>query len=217
MARVRVKHGVYIQQVSNLLNLIRKCYRNWAKHHCVGLVSSILGLYLILSTSNVFAERSDVEKFVTTLYQQCLGRDPDPEGLNYHVNRLMSGEVHGADTAGQLLSSPEFTNRILTNENFVTTLYRCLYSREPEKNYNSYVKKLYDGVSRNEIFYKFVNTPEFKNYCDSHGVSAFSPALSIFSDRFFAILSIVALILVSFLIYLFSKMDERDFSKKHPQ
>ena len=187
---------------------------NWAKHHYVGLVSSILGLYLISSSSLVFADPSDVEKFVTKLYQQCLGRDPDPEGLNYHANRLMSGEAHGADTAGRFLSSPEFMNRNLTNEDFVTTLYRCLYGREPEKNYNDYVKKLYDGISRNEIFYEFVNALEFKNYCDSHGVSAFSSALSIFSDRFFAILCIVTLILVSFLIYLFSKMDERDFSKK---
>jgi hypothetical protein len=129
----------------------------------------------------------------------------------------MSREAYGADIAGHLIFSSELVNKTVTNEDFLKTLYECLQGIETEEKYGYYISRLYDGTSRREIFREFVNTLAFEDYCDSHGVTAFSPVPSIFSDRFFVILCIVTLISVSSLMYLFSKMDEQELSEKQPK
>ena len=49
--------------------------------------------------------------FVTRLYQQCLGREPDPTGHSFWVNALQTGQNTGADVAYGFVFSDEFQNR----------------------------------------------------------------------------------------------------------
>lgn len=63
-----------------------------------------------------------VQSFVTRFYVQCLGRQPDIEGLNEWVGRLLNGTKTGADVAEGFVFSEEFTGKNHSNETFVTIL-----------------------------------------------------------------------------------------------
>ncbi|MCG2791314.1 MAG: DUF4214 domain-containing protein, partial [Actinomycetia bacterium] len=71
-----------------------------------------------------------VQSFVTRFYVQCLGRQPDIEGLNEWVGRLLNGSKTGADAAEGFVFSEEFTGKNHSNETFVTILYRAFFNRE---------------------------------------------------------------------------------------
>jgi len=56
---------------------MKKCSSN-----VIVCIFCFLTISLILSSPLTYGARSDVEAFVTRFYQQCLGRDPDQQGLN---------------------------------------------------------------------------------------------------------------------------------------
>jgi hypothetical protein len=117
------------------------------------------------------ADRHRIEAFVTRFYQQCLGRDPEPTGLNYYTNNLINGVASGADVAGSFIFSPEFIGRNTTNEDFLFVMYRAFFDREPdESGWAYYNYRLNIGVNREEIFYNFIFSPEFEDLCNRYGI-----------------------------------------------
>jgi hypothetical protein len=67
---------------------------------------------------------------VTRLYQQALGRAPDPGELNAWVNFIVSTQnIEAAVTA--FLVSPEFESRALTLNDYINVLYQALLGRYP--------------------------------------------------------------------------------------
>ena len=69
--------------------------------------------------------------------------------------------------------SKEFISQKTSNEEYVKRLYRTLFDREPSKaDVNYWVHKLENGSTRAEIFNLFVNSPEWKQVCDSYGIYA---------------------------------------------
>lgn len=61
-----------------------------------------------LGTENMLM--STREEFLTSAYTQLLGREPDPEGRRYYLDRLNSGHSR-AWVVSQLLRSPEYRSR----------------------------------------------------------------------------------------------------------
>ncbi|MBO4636050.1 MAG: DUF4214 domain-containing protein [Clostridiales bacterium] len=109
--------------------------------------------------------------FCTRLYTTCLGRQPDQEGLMAWARQLANHRDSGSGAARGFFFSSEISGQNLSNEEYLTRLYRTFMNREPdEAGFNAWLSQLNDGVSREEIFSGFVGSQEFTGICDSYGI-----------------------------------------------
>lgn len=101
--------------------------------------------------------------FVTNLYQNILGRNPETTGLNNWVNRLMTGTSQSTIVAS-FYNSKEFQNKNYSNEQFVEKLYNgCLQRNSDIGGKSHFVTLLNNGRSRSDIISSFAKSQEFKN------------------------------------------------------
>jgi hypothetical protein len=111
-------------------------------------------------------------KFVTNLYVNALGRQPDTAGLNNWVNQLTSNKTGGANVAQGIVFSQECINRNLNNDAWVTMLYPAVLGRPADAaGKQNWVNQLNAGVKREQVFYNFVTSSEFATYCKSCGIA----------------------------------------------
>lgn len=110
-------------------------------------------------------------KFVTNLYVNALGRQPDTEGLNNWVNQLVAKKTGGANVAQGIVFSQECINRKLSDDAWVDMLYPAVLGRPADAaGKQNWTNQLKAGVSREQVFYNFVTSPEFDSYCKSCGI-----------------------------------------------
>lgn len=127
---------------------------------------------------------SELVAFVTRLYEQCLGRLPDQNGLDYWVNNLLDGSLTGADVTRGFFTSQELLNQNLTDSEFVTMLYEVLFDRQPdEPEYVHWLSLLQNGVERKHIFEGFVQDQEFRSMCRNYTIT--SDSIEVFVTRFY--------------------------------
>ena len=111
-------------------------------------------------------------KFVTNLYVNALNRQPDTAGLNNWVNQLTSKKTGGANVAQGIVFSQECINRKLSDDAWVDILYPAVLGRPADAaGKQNWVNQLKSGVTREQVFYNFVTSPEFDNYCKSCGIA----------------------------------------------
>ena len=128
---------------------------------------------MVLFTQVIYADsNSDAEAFVTRFYQECLSREPDSEGLSGWVNYLVTGQLSGAGVAYGFVFSQEFIARGVSNEEYLTILYRAFFNREPDSGgYSGWLGYLNAGKSRAWVLAGFINSQEFKNLCATYGIN----------------------------------------------
>lgn len=111
-------------------------------------------------------------KFVTNLYVNALGRQPDTAGLQNWVNQLTSKTTGGANVAQGIVFSQECINRKLTDDAWVDMLYPAVLGRPADAaGKQNWVNQLNAGVKREQVFYNFVTSSEFATYCKSCGIA----------------------------------------------
>ncbi len=67
--------------------------------------------------------------------------------------------------------SREFINRNTSNEEYVYTLYRAFFNRDPdEDSYNLWLQRIAASADREEILNGFLFASEFYNVCDNYGI-----------------------------------------------
>jgi uncharacterized protein DUF4214 len=103
------------------------------------------------------------EAFVTLVYQNVLGRAPDPEGFAYWTGLLNSG----AYTRGQVMlgfsESPEFRGSSF-NKVYVTQMYVGMLRRSPEQEgFDYWVHQMELGQSGLNLINGFLVAPEYRN------------------------------------------------------
>ncbi len=140
----------------------------------ISTVFIIISLILFAFPSAIFADGgSGVEGFVTRLYNTCLDREPDPDGLENWVNNLVTGRVTGGTAAYGFIFSDELINRNLNNDEFLTVMYKAFFDRSPDPGgYENWMGLLNSGSSREFVFSNFVNSEEFANICAKYGIQA---------------------------------------------
>jgi hypothetical protein len=102
------------------------------------------------------------DAFITRLYRQVLGREPDPGGLAGWIQRInQDGSVVPAVLA--FFHSSEFLARNTTDEQFVAILYRTFLNRGPDPvGFNALLTELQAGrLSRDDCLDIFIDSPEF--------------------------------------------------------
>ncbi len=112
-----------------------------------------------------------VEAFVTRLYQECLGRNPDPDGLKAYCDALRGGHITGGAATKSFFLSDEFKNRNTNNSQFLTILYKAMFDREPDTGgFNGWMDAMNNGMGRPEVVDGFINSSEFVNLCMRYGI-----------------------------------------------
>ena len=111
------------------------------------------------------------EDFIERLYNIALGRISEPEGKEYWLKTVTSGQNTGADCAKGFLFSDEFINKGLSREQFVDVLYRTFFKREADNEGRAYwIGLLADGTSKQEVINRFIDSQEWCDICATYGV-----------------------------------------------
>ena len=110
-------------------------------------------------------------KFATRLYTECLGREPEEDGLNYWSLGLTNLELTGTRAAREFFYCPEFTGFNPDDRDYVTRLYKTFMGREPEDDGLSYwLQELENGMTRDQVFDFFSGCTEFTDICKEYGI-----------------------------------------------
>lgn len=114
---------------------------------------------------------ASVEDFVKRMYTVALNRPAEPEGLRDWTQKLQTFQVDGAGIAHGFIMSDEFTNRGLSDSEYVDVLYRTFFDREADEGGRStWLSCLSMGNSRLYVLAGFVNSVEFDNLCGSYDI-----------------------------------------------
>lgn len=109
--------------------------------------------------------------FATRLYTECLGREPEQEGLKYWSLGLTNHELTGTQAAKEFFYSAEYKNKNLGNSEYLDTLYKTFMGRDPETEGKAYwMEKLGSGMTRDEVFDSFSNSQEFTDICKDYAI-----------------------------------------------
>ena len=109
--------------------------------------------------------------FVDRIYSAALGRTSDQAGREYWVNSIISGERTADDVIITILQSQEFVGRDLSDEAFVTALYKVFFDRTPDsQGLANWVNALNSGVTRAQLVETFTTTQEWSNICAIYGL-----------------------------------------------
>ena len=112
-----------------------------------------------------------VKGFVNRLYKNILGRNADEAGLNAWVKVLNEGKEGGSETVANFVFSKEYEGRKVSDEEFVTTMYKTILGRNPDKaGLDAWVSKLTTGMTRRYVVAGFTNSDEFAKLCKSYGI-----------------------------------------------
>ncbi len=115
--------------------------------------------------------------FVNLMYVKLLNRNADVNSLNALTHDITYSGKTGADIVLSIISSAEFINLNLSNEDFVERLYAALAGRysDPTGKAN-WVNLLRSGATRQDVARRFINAYEFADICLTYGVRSGSTA-----------------------------------------
>ena len=113
-----------------------------------------------------------LNEFVSRLYRNFLKREPDEKGLADWIGALCSGKTTGAKVVSGFVLSPEYKANTLSNEEYVTALYRIVFNRDPDDaGLNAWVAVIENGYTNKKVLAGFVNSDEFDNLCRDLGIA----------------------------------------------
>ena len=109
--------------------------------------------------------------FVSRLYRNFLKREPDEMGLGDWVDALCSGRATGAKLVCGFVLSKEYQANSLSDEEYITALYRTVFNREPdEKGLKDWIDVIDKGYTNEMVLRGFINSDEFHNLCADLGI-----------------------------------------------
>ena len=124
-----------------------------------------------ITTNENRDKNPQVTAFVNRLYTIAMNRSADVNGLNDWTGKLLNKQQTPKQVAAGFVFSQEMANRNLSNQEFVTMLYRTMMDREPdESGLNDWVRRLQSGTSRQSVFDGFADSVEFDNIVRAYGL-----------------------------------------------
>lgn len=132
-----------------------------------------LGIYVddFTRIETLMNPSSDIWNFVERLYDRVLSRSGDYDGLMYHSRNLAAEMVTGSQTAYNFILSQEFSDKNVSDEEYVVILYNTLMNRKvDDAGQMFWLNELSSGKSRLYVFNAFVHSLEFDNICKSYGI-----------------------------------------------
>ena len=137
------------------------------------------------ATAPLTEKEAYAQAFSTRLYELCLGREPEEDGLSYWTAQIASGQTDGAAAAAGFVFSDEYLARKTGNKTFVTMLYRTMLGREPDEAGMEYwLECLRCRLSRKFVFSGFVSSDEYAAICSEYGIPQGSYASDSYYDGY---------------------------------
>ncbi|MBR1798102.1 MAG: DUF4214 domain-containing protein [Clostridiales bacterium] len=152
-------------------------YRKHIRTFAILLSATFLFCNLLFTrNSTVYADgfNPGIEAFVTSLYSDCLGRTPDPTGLNDWCTKLSNGTVTGKQCAYGFFFSPEFQTKAnqWSDDALIDAYYKVFLNRSADPSGKAYWASQIAN-STNDIsilFTGFADSNEFSSKCASYGI-----------------------------------------------
>ncbi len=109
--------------------------------------------------------------FATRLYTECLGRDPETEGLNFWALGLTNLELTGSQAAHEFFFCKEFNDHNFDNKELITRMYKTFMGREPDDDGMAFwLDSMSKGATKQQVFDSFVKSPEFTQICKDYAI-----------------------------------------------
>lgn len=125
-----------------------------------------------------------VQNFVKRIYNIALERGYDEAGLNDWVDQLEKGKATGANVGYGFFFSKEYTEKNLSNEAYVETLYMVMMDRlADDAGKKTWIDLLNNGLSREFVYKGFSESEEFTRICQEYGINRGSVKLTQGRDR----------------------------------
>lgn len=138
----------------------------------------------IIAADEVFAT-----DFLTRLYVNMLGREPDAAGLRSWIDALENGECDGNSAAAGFYDSPEFTelSSHMDNSEFVKIMYHTVLGRSPDTDgHKAWTQKLdTNEIARRDVFEGFLGSSEWQGICGNNYILSGHYKISLFVDRLY--------------------------------
>lgn len=116
--------------------------------------------------------------FVTDLYNNALGREPDAKGKADWIDRIMTGKFTQSQVVQGFINSNEFKNKKYNDSQYIEMLYKACLQRNSDSNGKAhYIKCLNSGISRENILNRVANSSEFNNLCTNYYAKDFATSL----------------------------------------
>lgn len=124
-------------------------------------LDSILNEFLASAEfQNTYGTLSN-QAFVNLIYQNVLGRSPDPNGNNYYVGALNSGSLTRSQIMGQFIASAEFNSAVRARA-YADLLYMGFLRRSPDAGGLAfYTNVLGDPNNLPGAIADFITSPEY--------------------------------------------------------
>jgi hypothetical protein len=124
-----------------------------------------------VSLSQARDQNLNLTKFVNRLYVQALNRAGEEDGLNHWCNVIQKKAKTPEAVAESFINSAEFTNKNLSDEEYIKVLYRTFMGREyDQEGLDHWIGELNNGCSRQNILHRFATSTEFKLIQSSFGL-----------------------------------------------
>jgi len=124
-----------------------------------------------ITTCEARDKNNGLTLFVSRMYTKALNRPYDVAGLNDWTNRYLTGTAKVSDIAFGFIFSPEFVGKNLSNSDYVDTLYRTFFNREPDEGGKAdWMNKLASGTAREDVLNGFVGSQECINLVATFGI-----------------------------------------------
>ena len=104
--------------------------------------------------------------FVERMYTTALGRESDKQGLEYWACELANFRCTGEQVGAAFFLSEEMNGYGLSNDEFVTRLYKTFMDRAPEEDgFKYWTETLNSGAGRDGAVLGFTRSEEFVGKC----------------------------------------------------
>ena len=113
----------------------------------------------------------EICNFVQQVYNGLLNRGPDRVGLVSYATALATQKMTVGEMVGQLLSSSEYINRNLGNNDALTAIYKAMLGRGPSAaELTDGNTMLNTGVTIRYVGNQIAGSTEFKNLCATYNI-----------------------------------------------
>ena len=110
-----------------------------------------------------------VDNFVGHMYLECLGREASQAEINFWADKLMNGDITATSVAAQMLTSEEFENRNISDEEFVAILTSVFGDGISEQ---TALAALASGKTRSGVINQFAGSEQWASKCAFYCVNA---------------------------------------------
>ncbi|MCL4416286.1 MAG: N-acetylmuramoyl-L-alanine amidase [Actinobacteria bacterium] len=148
---------------------------NYRDKIATGIYNGIVE-YLKTYGQNILSVKrlASAQSFVKRIYQKSLDMNPDEATTNNWANKLAEGAISHADMIREVITSKQFKDRNLTDEQYVDVLYKAVLDRDPDSDGAAHWLKQLKTQNRKAVLNAFLSSAEFKSLISQYNQYGYS-------------------------------------------